>query len=253
MSDNKLTRARSKSTDVFATLYERITSSRYLPNSKLASENSLALEFKVSVATVRTAIDELIFRGLVYRRKGVGSFVSSKINIPNLLNEDIEWSDLIEAGGYKVGIQYRQSRIVDAQKHQIEQLQLEDDRRLYEMQKTFTADGQPVIVVTDVVPAVFFTCADLEAALKDPAITEPYLPFLHRATGIQPATVLASIRVTTVADCGLSEFAPEEPILAIDGVIYSSDEIPLACGVAYYPGNFMNFNIRRTLKPNATV
>ncbi len=51
--------------------------------SALPSEPDLAKEYGVSRTTVRTAIDELVSQGLLYRQQGRGTFVrSSKITFP---------------------------------------------------------------------------------------------------------------------------------------------------------------------------
>ncbi len=50
-------------------LVDRITSGIYPPHSQLPPENSLAVEFGVSRATIHSAIDILASRGLVLRRQ----------------------------------------------------------------------------------------------------------------------------------------------------------------------------------------
>ena len=46
------------------------------PGHKLASEDQLAAQFGVSRMTIRKSLDDLIALGLIYRRHGVGTFVS---------------------------------------------------------------------------------------------------------------------------------------------------------------------------------
>ena len=56
-------------------LRERIVSGAYPPGGGLPSERRLIEDFKVSLITVRRALDELVLDGLIERRQGVGSFV----------------------------------------------------------------------------------------------------------------------------------------------------------------------------------
>jgi GntR family transcriptional regulator len=59
-------------------LRERIVSGLYPPGGGVPSERRLIEEFKVSLITVRRALDELVLDGLIERRQGVGSFVRDK-------------------------------------------------------------------------------------------------------------------------------------------------------------------------------
>ena len=60
---------------VIDTLYARIRSGEYPPDSRLPSERALAAELGVSRNTVREALDVLETRKLIRRRQGSGSFV----------------------------------------------------------------------------------------------------------------------------------------------------------------------------------
>jgi DNA-binding GntR family transcriptional regulator len=253
MPETALPRSKSKSSEIFAALHERILSSFYPPSSRMPAEIVLASEFNVSIATIRSALDELVFRRLIFRKQGAGTFVASQVHIPNLLNQTIDWSAVIEGGGAQAGILYHHSAIVEANPVQIEALHLENDFRVYKMRKTFTADGNVVILVTDMIPAALLSPRYLNIALDDPTVTEPYLPFLHRATGITPYTVLSNLKVATAATSGLDDHQPDLPVLVMEEVITSRDETPLSWGVAHYPGDHMEFNIRRTIPPDALV
>lgn len=60
---------------VIDTLFARIRSGEYAPDSRLPSERALATELSVSRNTVREALDVLEARKMVRRRQGSGSFV----------------------------------------------------------------------------------------------------------------------------------------------------------------------------------
>ncbi|WP_258382457.1 GntR family transcriptional regulator [Streptomyces sp. NTH33] len=60
---------------VFGVLYQRIRQGDYPAGKVLPTEDRLVAEFSVSKATIRKAVDELIARGLVFRRQGKGTFV----------------------------------------------------------------------------------------------------------------------------------------------------------------------------------
>ncbi|MGW3681679.1 GntR family transcriptional regulator [Streptomyces prasinus] len=60
---------------VFGVIYQRIRLGEYPAGEALPTEDRLVAEFSVSKATIRKAVDELIARGLVFRRQGKGTFV----------------------------------------------------------------------------------------------------------------------------------------------------------------------------------
>ena len=57
-------------------LRAEITQGTFKPGQKLLSEDELASQYGVSRMTVRQALTDLIDAGIVYRRHGVGTFVS---------------------------------------------------------------------------------------------------------------------------------------------------------------------------------
>ncbi len=62
---------------VSRSLEEQIRAGSLQPGSALPSESRLCADYGVSRITVRRALDELVQRRLVQRRRGVGSFVST--------------------------------------------------------------------------------------------------------------------------------------------------------------------------------
>ena len=60
---------------VLGVLRQRIIDGVYAPGDQLQPEDGLATEFRVSRATVRQAVGELVRQGLVDRRQGRGTFV----------------------------------------------------------------------------------------------------------------------------------------------------------------------------------
>jgi DNA-binding GntR family transcriptional regulator len=64
-------------------------------NQKIQSENELAKKYNVSRPTVRKALDELVFAGLLVRKQGKGTLIAAKKINKNLLyfsflSEDLE-------------------------------------------------------------------------------------------------------------------------------------------------------------------
>ncbi|HAQ0802936.1 TPA: GntR family transcriptional regulator, partial [Enterococcus faecium] len=69
--------------EIALALKERIVEGKYQEGSKLPEQESLAREFKTSRVTIRKAIQLLIDEGLLYTRRGSGTFIRSNIRQDN--------------------------------------------------------------------------------------------------------------------------------------------------------------------------
>lgn len=70
---------RNKRELIVRTLAEDIGGGRFVPLGPFPSEHMLMARFGVARETIRMAVKELEDRGLVYRRRGAGTFVSSRV------------------------------------------------------------------------------------------------------------------------------------------------------------------------------
>lgn len=75
LQSEPLTRKKRLGDFVFEKLLRAIKSGAYHPDERLPSEHELALEFQVSRPVVRDALQRLRGQGLIYSRRGSGSFV----------------------------------------------------------------------------------------------------------------------------------------------------------------------------------
>ncbi len=70
-----IARRRCLSDDIFDRMVRAIKSGAYGPDERLPTEHDLAAEFEVSRPTIREALRRLREQGLIYSRRGAGSFV----------------------------------------------------------------------------------------------------------------------------------------------------------------------------------
>ena len=71
-------------------LKEKIKNGEFQPNKRLPTEKELAEEFNVSRITSKRALEELEREGIIYRKKGSGSYLRHKAynsaNVGNVAN-----------------------------------------------------------------------------------------------------------------------------------------------------------------------
>ena len=77
MSIHNMNRSKSKYQTIYDDIKSRISSGEYLPGDQLPTEVDLVQHYKVSRPTVNKALSMLQHHGLIRRRSGAGSFVST--------------------------------------------------------------------------------------------------------------------------------------------------------------------------------
>ena len=74
----------NKYEEIARDIYNDIASGKYEPGSQLALEKEMCAQYGVSRITIKRAVDELVKKGLVIKRRGSGTFVKG------VLEEDVE-------------------------------------------------------------------------------------------------------------------------------------------------------------------
>ncbi len=219
MDDSALQR-NSLATQVLEKLVQRIRGGIYPPQTQLPPENTLAAEFGVSRATIRTAMEFLAAQNLVVRRQGVGTFVSALAQIRDPLDQAVLFQTMIENNGYRAGVTFLPPRLAEPSERHIEGLRATPEDRLLQLPKVFTADGDPVIYCTNTIAPHVMSEAVRTEALENPAITEPIFDFFEKRCATRVIFYVASLRPGTAATTDLTAdgFAPDTPVLTIDEI-----------------------------------
>jgi GntR family transcriptional regulator len=127
-----------------------INDGAYAPHEKLPSERKLANQYRLSRATVRQALAELLQKGVIYSRVGKGTYVSelNKWRLGSLFgfNESIFAQDKIPSS------EILESTIVPATNEQAQRLQVQPGDELAYLARLRKADGVPIVVETAMLP-----------------------------------------------------------------------------------------------------
>ncbi len=79
----------------------RITEGIYAAHAKLQSLSNLTREFKVSAITIRSALHELMYGGLVVGHQGLGIFVTPRQRIHRVVVPGRSFGDDIRGAGFE--------------------------------------------------------------------------------------------------------------------------------------------------------
>jgi GntR family transcriptional regulator len=218
----------------------------------LPPENDLATEFNVSRATVRTAVSHLAARGLVVRKQGVGTFVSTLSSLPNALNEATDFHTLISRGGFQSGEQLIQAEMIIPPDELASALNLVPDQPVLQSSKIFTADDLPVIYCITSVPGWVLEADLAFPAANHPGLGQPLYQFLEQFGHQRVEYHIATLRADLVQGIDFSvdlPYDPLTPMLVISETGYNADERPVFHSLEYYPGNYMSFELVRRRGP----
>ncbi|MDL2213980.1 GntR family transcriptional regulator [Clostridia bacterium OttesenSCG-928-O13] len=139
------------STNITQEMRQKIDDGVWPSGMQIPSEPLLAKEFGVSRATVREAMQALVFGGLINKVRGVGSFVGHK-TISYGMNELVSISVLIQQNGYKSSICHAALDVARPQPKHCQALGLSALEPVYMVQRVFAADDKPVVYEEAVFP-----------------------------------------------------------------------------------------------------
>jgi GntR family transcriptional regulator len=233
-------------------LRERIRSGEYPPGSQFPSESDLAEEFEVSRITVRRACSSLVNTGLIARRWGVGTFVSKLAKITNPINQIIEFQELISSFGFKPNVKVGKAEPILADEAMAEALSVKESSRLLKVEKIFTADDDPVIVVTTFIPE-WVMGDQFNEILKQAKHTEPLFTFLNDRCGQRLKNMHTEFWPDTLQGYGLEleNFSPNTPVLVMNHIAYNYDEDPIYLSNQIQLGNRMRYSLIRYMEGNS--
>lgn len=132
--------------DMVIALRSRIAGGIYPPGSRLPSLAELIKEFGVSAITVRRALRELVYEGLVQGHQGLGVFVKTKPRIHRVLAGDPDRSigDEIARAGFTPRLTEVDYAVIKAGDDIAARLGVRPGARVFRHQKLTFANDEPV-------------------------------------------------------------------------------------------------------------
>jgi GntR family transcriptional regulator len=160
--------------------------------AKLPSESDLAQRFAVSRATVREAVLGLLDAGLLVRRQGSGTYVTTAPRVNHALDTTVSYTAMIRETGQDPGEIMLSSTRREATAHERAQLDLERPAGVTEVERVRLAGARRVIYSRDRIPSAL-----LERVADDELRASLYVVLDWAGHAVERATA----RLTpTVAD-----------------------------------------------------
>lgn len=126
-------------------LHKEIVEGLWRPGDMLPSETELIDRFQVSRITIRQALALLVKDGLIYRRRGLGTFVAVP-NIEQGLNRIISFSEDMRQRGFQAGTTVLASGLLAALPEIAGRLAIKPGEEIAYLERLRLADGEPLSI-----------------------------------------------------------------------------------------------------------
>lgn len=237
-------RARPRSVQVRETLSQRIGQGLLPAGSRLPSEPALATELGVSRATLREALRALESEGLVRRMWGSGTFVADGRRVANSLDLNFGVTEAIRAAGMKAGIEQARHWLEPATLSEAARLEVQPGSDLLVVERVRTADGKPVVLSRDILPARLL---GKQADRADEMLRRSIYEVFERDLGIVIHHGVATFRPVR-AELAVAQRlnVPRGTLLlAIWQVDYSEEGTPVLSSYEYHLADAFDFTVLR--------
>ena len=208
----------------------------YAVGSRIPPEHELEETYQVSRVTVRRALAELTAEGLLERKQGKGTFVSTP-RISQDLKSIHSFSDSCKKNGVRAGTRVVHVTEIDADSSDISDLNLRSGDRVVETLRVRSADGEPVVLEKNHFSTVYsyLVNENLNGSLYN----------VLRDYGVEPreATHEISLAFATEAQAKLLGVEVGSPLMRLKEVVFDQKGRALHNSVQLIRGDRFVFRI----------
>jgi GntR family transcriptional regulator len=223
-----------------AALLNLIKEGRIKEGEPIPTERELGDKFQVSRITVRRAIDELVREGYLTTHQGKGTF-AARPKIQRHMTHMKSFSEEMAEEGHRPGSQLLSLRHEKAAGFVASALHVSDDEWVWVVERLRLADGEPICLswaYLNLPPPVTLTPFELEQQVSLWSILEKKGITLTRSE----ETIQAVSAGEREAD--LLHVAPGAPLLLVEGVVYSDQDVPIEYHKILNRGDRYTYSVR---------
>lgn len=215
----------------------------YLPGDQLPPEQELAQQLGISRSTLREALRAFEERGIIVRRRGVGTFVSEH-NI--FIESGLETLESIDTIAGRRGLNIRTEKLniatLDADDELASRLNVAPGSPVTVVTRIKTAAGKPVAYMYDAIPAEIFGREEIQKGFKGSV-----LDFLLESGTVEVSYARADIKPVR-PDTGLSllvELGYPRALLLLEETLFDVEGRVIDFSRNYFLPEFFNFHVVR--------
>jgi GntR family transcriptional regulator len=219
------------------TIATEIAQGEYRPGDQLPTEGALLQRFQVSRITVRRAVQNLVNRGLLEIRRGLGTFVLSP-RIEADLTRLTGFVEDMNAAGRKATARVIGQGVVASSARVAERLQLGKGTKVMQIKRVRIADGMPISLDETYLPLPLG-----KQIVNNDLRLHPIFTLLEEEYGVPLVeadyTLEATIASKAVADA--LQVRAGSPIFQVERTSMTTGNQPVDYEVLSYRGDLVRF------------
>ncbi len=227
---------------LFSIIEKQITTGKLQPGDRLPSEQDLAKTFKISPMTVNKALNLLANKKLVARERGRGTFVKSReIKIPPILLRSLR--EKIMEQGLRLETKVLKTRVRSKNISDIqEKLKINPEENVLEIQRVHSIEHDPVAIT------IAYLSYKYGYPLLKEDLTLSLFELIQKKCNVIFARADENIGVYTATkyEEKILKVNKGAPLLLVEGVTFSPDNIPLRYSKGFYRGDRFVFSIQNS-------
>lgn len=195
-----------------------------LPSQMLKTEVELCEEYKVSKMTIKKALDILVNEGLIYKQRGVGTFVKNLTSSPiDNIKSSYRYSHLLgfstDHKNENVHTSVLEYSIIVPPSHVAEQLNMPPDDFVYHIVRVRKIDDQPIVLENMYMPI------DIVPGLKLSHVQSSIYTYIEKtlAYNIQSSHVSISAQKCPAEIAPHLNLQPDEPVAVVEQIAFFSN------------------------------
>lgn len=218
-------------------LRDKILSGAFHSGERIPSEHELSARYGVSRNTAKQAIADLVAEGILYRKQGLGTFVSVR-RIHHGVTEKLGFTAEFGNQELQLGTVVINAAEEKASERTASVLEIEEGAPVYRIKRLRSLEGSPVVLQTSLLPALKFPgllTFDLERESLFELLKRRYGQRLHRADEYLEC-VPGDARWAK-----LLQVDDTHPLLQLTRMTYNQDDEIVEVAYSYIPGDLCRF------------
>lgn len=235
----------AKYLDIYQEIKKRIDEGIYETGQKIPDEFSLCEEFSCSRMTLKKALDLIVAQGLLYRRKGQGSFVMANTHS----NRAISLSERDLDGFFRTSKGQSQAKVLHfslefAQEKIAKMLSIQVGDPVYDIQRVRLVDKTAYVIEHTYMPTAVIPGINLDILHRS------VYEYIENKLGLKIASAQRTMRAqkSNQVDQKELQLQPDEPVLEIEELTYLDNGTPFSYSISrhrYDLFEFTSFAVRR--------
>lgn len=219
---------------------EQIKMQKWKYGECIPSERELCEQLEISRMTVRHAINDLVAEGVLYRKRGMGTFVA-KPKIDQALTKLTNFTSDMEDRSLKPGAKVIHLKVIPAPENIAHFLQINENANVIELFRLRLANGEPMALERSFLP-YNKASAILQESLENKSLYQE----LQEKCNIKVSQATQTLEISYIdnsEDSKLLEVELKTPVLFIERKTFTDDGMPIEFVQSLYRADRYKFSI----------